>query len=411
MDDMTENIKKPIRLKDLILTFLKIGTIGFGGGVGMLAILRRYIVSNKKWATDDDLATAVTLGQMIPGPFIPNYVQYLGFKIKGKKGMVSSVIAFLFPGFLSTLILSYIYFRSQQVLILNNIFAWIQPIIIGILAWASFDMAKLYLKDLTTIVIAILALTANFLKISPIIIFFACGLIGIIISQRQTLKINLILPVLTTPFILLSTSRLEPGSFIIKLKNIVILALIFLEIGAFIFGGGYAAIPFIEHEVVTIQKWLTQSELLSGVAISQITPGPVALVATFVGYKVAGIIGAIVATIAIFLPSLLILAIILGIYHRFIKSNQRLSIANYLKGFVNGIKPAIVGFLISATIILASHHNVLICNCTIGSLIKIGFALISFALLIKFQISPVWLILVGAGLGFILSQYLKLNTF
>ncbi|MCX7785100.1 MAG: chromate efflux transporter [candidate division WOR-3 bacterium] len=402
MQNTFDKTTKAVRFRDLILIFLKIGSVGFGGGVGMLAILRKYIIVNKRWATDDDLATAVTLGQMIPGPFIPNYVQYLGFKIKGTKGMIGSVIAFLFPGFLSTLIFSYLYFHSQQIPILNNIFAWIQPIIIGILAWASFDMARLYLKDLKAILIAVLALGANFLKISPVLIFLICGVIGVILRQRTNAKFILILPL----FFFYGTTPL-----IVKLKNIAMLSLIFLETGAFIFGGGYAAIPFIEHEVVTVQKWLTQSELLAGVAISQITPGPVALLATFVGYKVSGIVGAIIATIAIFLPSLIILAVILGIYHRFIKNNRRIAIANYLKGFISGVKPAIVGFLISATIILGSTNNVLICDCTTSSLIKIGFALVSFILLIKFQISPAWLIFVGAGLGFVLSQYLSLNIF
>ncbi len=399
---MSQNINRPVRIKDLILTFLKIGSVGFGGGVGMLAILRKYLVTDKKWVTDDDLATAVTLGQMIPGPFIPNYVQYLGYRIRGRKGMISSVIAFLLPGFLSTLILSYLYVHSQQISILNNIFAWIQPIIIGILAWASFDMARIYLKDIISIILAVLALGASLLKLSPLLILLTCGLIGIVATQRKILKLNLILPF----FLIIGTTP-----FTIKLKNLAILGLIFLQTGTFIFGGGYAAIPFIEHEVVIVQKWLTQSELLAGIAISQVTPGPVALVATFVGYKVAGVIGALIATIAIFLPSLIILAIILIIYHRLIKNNKKLALANYLKGFVMGIKPAIVGFLVFATVILASNHNVLICNCTVSSIIKIGLALSSLILLLKFQISPAWLILVGAGLGFILSQYFKLNSF
>ncbi len=90
---------RPVRIKDSIKMFLKIGTVGFGGGPGMLALIRKYLVAEKKWISDEDLATAVALGQMIPGPFVPNYVEYIGYRLRGLKGMISSVVAFLCQDF------------------------------------------------------------------------------------------------------------------------------------------------------------------------------------------------------------------------------------------------------------------------------------------------------------------------
>jgi len=385
----------PVKLKELIVTFLKIGTIGFGGGVAMLALIRKYLVTEKKWINDDDLVTAVTLGQTIPGPFVPNYVEYIGFRLRGVKGMISSVIAFLIPGFLSMLVLSYLYFQSQKVFLINDIFSWIQPIIIGILAWASFDMGRLYLKDIKSIIIMVFALLASLLKITPIITILICGLFGILATRKTKLTVLSFLPI----FLLVGISP-----FAIRTGEWGSLILIFLEVGAIIFGGGYAAIPFIAQEVVMRRPWLTNQELLTGVALSQITPGPVALLSTFVGYKVGGIAGAFLASIAIFLPSTIILLIILAVYHYFIKSNKNTAISDYAKGFISGVKPAIIGFLISATVILAANHGVLISNTASFSIIRILLVVISFILLLRFKVSPVWLILSGAGLGFILTK-------
>jgi chromate transporter len=391
---MNSNNSK-ISLTDLILTFLKIGAIGFGGGVAMLALLRKYLVIEKKWITDDDLAKAVTLGQMIPGPFVPNYVEFIGYRLRGIKGMMASVIAFLFPGVLAILVLSYIYFHTQQVLLLNDIFAWIQPVIIGILAWASFDMAKLYLKDVKSFIIAGFALVASIFRIEPIIIILICGALGIILTQRKFQVLFSFFPY----FFLVGA-----GKFLIKVENIVSLFLIFLKIGAVIFGGGYSAIPFIAEEVVGIRQWLTNQELITGIALSQITPGPVAILATFVGFKVSGIIGALIATTAIFLPSFIILLIILTVYDYLRKKNSNVKISNYLQGFLSGVKPAIVGFLISATIILALNHDVLVTNLISVSIVRVLFMVASFILLIKYKTSPVWLILGGASLGFLLTR-------
>jgi len=385
----------PVRIKDLVLMFLKIGTIGFGGGPGMLALIRKYLVSEKKWISDDDLATAVALGQMIPGPFVPNYVEYIGFRLRGIKGMISSVIAFLTPGFFAVLLLSYIYFHFQKVLVINDIFVWIQPVIIGILAWACFDMGRLYLKDTRSIIIAVFALLASLFKIMPIIIVLACGFAGIVFSRKPKIAIFSLLPI----YILLGISP-----FVIKTGNLGLLALIFLEVGLLIFGGGYAAIPFIAQEVVIRRAWLTNQELLTGVALSQVTPGPVALLSTFVGYKVSGLLGAFIASIAIFLPSTIILLLILGVYHYFIKQNRSSRLSDYAKGFIQGVKPAIVGFLVSATIILASNHNVVVTHSIFITITKAVLIIISFLLLTFIKISPAVLILGGALVGFVLTR-------
>lgn len=384
-----------IRLQDLVLTFLKIGTVGFGGGVGMLALIRRYIIADKKWITDDDLATAVALGQMIPGPFIPNYVEYIGYKLRGFRGLFVSVTAFLLPGFLAMLILSYLYFFSKQVVTVQDIFLWIQPVIIGILAWASYDMGRTYWQNRKAVGIGIFAFLASFINISPIITIVICGLLGIAFFLPNKQSMLILLPLFLIG--IASPWAINPGG----LMSVFIL---FLEIGTVIFGGGFAAIPFIAKEVTVLRPWLTNQELLTGIALSQITPGPVALLATFVGFKVSGIIGATLSTIAIFLPSSIILILIL-LFYRYLKQKGNKRLFRYAQGFINGIKPAIVGILIYATVSLAINNHVLINASWLITAIKILLVLMSFILLVLVKISPALLILGGGFIGFVLTRF------
>ncbi|MEO0075193.1 MAG: chromate efflux transporter [candidate division WOR-3 bacterium] len=392
---MNTNVKN-ISFKDIILTFLKIGTIGFGGGIGTIALLHKYIVLDKKWISDDELTKAVVLGQMIPGPFIPNYVEYIGYRIRGIKGLFISVIAFLFPGFLSMVILSFFYFHIRQTIVFNKILIWIQPVIIGILIWASYDMSKLYWINYRGIFIGLIGALSTFLNISPLITIFICGLLGIIFFNNMT-KVFYVY--------FLSLLFLFSSSIIINTKKIFSLIILFFQLGTVIFGGGYALIPFIIKEVTLIRGWLTSQELLTGIALSQITPGPVALIATFVGYKVAGIVGAFFATISIFLPSTIILILIL-ILNRYLKKTRIAVLYPYVKAFVNGIKPAIVGILIATTITIAVDTNLFSTHHIILTIFKVSIVVTSFLLLLKKRLSPIWLILIGGIIGVLLTNFM-----
>lgn len=363
------------KIKDLVITFLKIGTFGFGGGVAMLALIRQNVVQRKKWLSDEELTTAVALGQMLPGPFVPNYVEYIGYRLQGLKGMVFSVLAFLLPSYLITTILSLLYFSYHQLPIITNIFSGIKPVIAGILLWATFDISKTNLKSLFSIIIALIALILLLKKVDILFTILLCGGLGILIFTKR----------LSCAVILFSVLFL--GSVVCGVANTKALELfiVFFKIGLIIFGGGFAAVPFIKYEVVDLRHWLNAQEFIDGVAISQITPGPVAILATFVGYKVLGIIGSLIATIGIFLPSFLLLLIVLLIYERL--KNQPLVL-----GFLSGVMPAVVGMLLAATILIGRE--------SIISLPTLIFSALTFLVLIRYKIDPVFLILAGGLFGF-----------
>lgn len=395
---MTGNISSKVRIKDLILVFLKIGAIGFGGGVAMLALIRQNVVQRRKWITDDELSVGVAMGQMLPGPFVSNYVEFIGYQLRGLKGMTISVIAFLIPSFLAMTILSYLYFRFQSILILQQIFWGIKPVIAAILLWASLEIGKVNVRNWKALLIALVAFFALLFRIDVLLTIIVCGILGVVFYTKPK-KIGLLIFILFIGLLsnqtiksVLATPLVESSNQPVSLSSIAKgfeLFGIFFKIGAIIFGGGYASIPFIKHEVVDLRNWLSAKEFIDGVALGQVTPGPVAITATFVGYKVLGVIGAIIATVGVFLPSFLLLLLLIRIYNRI--AHQPI-----VQGFIAGIKPAIVGMLFSATVFIGSK-----------SIIDYRTALLAvlgFILLYRFKVDPLWLILGGGFLGWLIQK-------
>uniref|UniRef100_A0A7C6EJI8 Chromate efflux transporter n=1 Tax=candidate division WOR-3 bacterium TaxID=2052148 RepID=A0A7C6EJI8_UNCW3 len=313
-------------LKNIAKTFFKIGLIGFGGGPGMLAIIRSECVKKKKLVCDDELTTAVAIGQMLPGPFVPNYCEYIGYCLAGLKGAVVAGIFLLLPSFIIMLILSYLYLSFHTLPAINQVFKGIGAVMTAIIIWAGIDMGRLIINKFTRVIVFAFAFILFLIKFDPVLTVLFAGSLSIILEQIKSPRIFLTVPI-----------------FLFDLRKALELFGIFLKIGTVIFGGGYAAIPFIQNEVCLYRDWLTTREFLDGFALGQITPGPVAITATFVGFKVMGILGALISTIGIFLPSFLMLIILIKIYKK-IEHNC------YVQSFLNGIKSAVVAILLSTGI-------------------------------------------------------------
>ena len=353
-------------VKALTGSLLKVGLFGFGGGIGMLAILRAECVKNKKYITDDDLSTAVAMGQMLPGPFIPNYCEYIGYHLFGLKGALAAAGALLLPSFLLMIVLSWFYLSYQSLPGVTQIFKGIGAVMTSIILWASYDMGKVLIKDVKGIIIFICALVLFLLKFDPILAVLVCGAFRIILDRIT----------------LLHSYLFAIPLFIFDARKALDLTGIFLKIGAIIFGGGYGAIPFIKNEVCNIRPWLTPREFIDGVALGQMTPGPVAITATFIGFKVMGIFGAIIATICIFLPSFLMLMILIRIYRR-IRNNK------YAISFFSGIKSAVVAILLSTGIYFVILNWLSVPYGILG-------VLALFVLVFIRKVEPIFLILIGA---------------
>ncbi len=361
-----------MKLRELAKPFLKVGLLGFGGGVGMLAILRTECVKNRKMVTDDELTNAVAIGQMLPGPFVPNYCEYIGYTLCGTKGAIVAGVSLLFPSFILMLILSYLYLTFHTLPAIEQIFKGIGAVMTAIILWADYDMGKLLINNLNRILVFVFALILFMIKFDPVLTVLFAGLLNILLEHIRSPKIFFAVPI-----------------FLFDFKKLIELFWIFFKIGAVIFGGGYAAIPFIQNEVCVYRNWLTTKEFLDGFALGQITPGPVAITATFVGFKVMGVIGALVSTIAIFLPSFLMLIVFVRIFKR-IEQNR------YVVSFLNGIKAAVVAILLSTGIFfiftnwLNIHYGI--------------FGIVCLALLIFLKkLDPLLLVIAGILYGLIVG--------
>lgn len=360
-----------IRLREIARPFLKIGAFGFGGGMGMLAMIRAECVKRRKWLTDEEMGTGVAIGQLIPGPFVPNYCQYIGHKLRGLRGAAVATVSLLLPSFLLMIILSWVYLTYHTLPGVTAIFKGIGVAMTAIIIWAAYDMGRVMIRNGKRILIFIFSLTMLLLKIDPVLTVLASAVLMMIFDHVPSGKIFMAVPVL-----------------VFDLKKILEIFWIFFKTGAVIFGGGYAAIPFIEKEVCVIRPWLTAQEFLAGIALGQITPGPVAITATFVGFKAGGLLGAFTATLAIFLPSFLIFQIIIRIY-------QRVEHNKFIVSFLNGAKSAIVAILFSTGMIFAFnnwHH-----------LPAALFGMIGLLLLIITNLPPLFLIAVGVVFGLIMG--------
>jgi len=414
-----------VSLREIARVFAKVGTIGFGGGVGMLALIRQEVVEKRRWVDDAQLSVAVAMGQMLPGPFVSNYAEYIGYELRGMRGMVVAVIALLAPCFILMCGLSFLYFRFGSVPLVTKLFAGVQPVVVGILAWATWSIGKANIRTWQAVIIGVIAAVALFLKADVLLVVVGCGVLGIVLSgawrkrtksdarsemaearseegeqekeegksqkakakrqsdgKRKAKGERRMAFVPWMPVLLFAAVAGGPGVW----QKVGELAYVFLKVGTVIFGGGFAAIPFLQHEVVEVHHWLSMREFIDGVALGQVTPGPVAITAAFIGYKVLGLWGALIAALGTLLPSSLLLRGLIHVYRR-ISSNV------LVRGFLSGVMPAVTGMLLSATVFVGRS--------AITGPAQAVLAVLAFCLLLLVNVQPVWLILGGALVGMV----------
>ncbi|MEO0053657.1 MAG: chromate efflux transporter [candidate division WOR-3 bacterium] len=377
-------MRPAVPLRQLALVFLKIGAFGFGGGAGMLALIRQEVVEKRRWLDDTELATAVAMGQMLPGPFVSNYAEYIGYRLAGIPGMVVSTVGLLLPGFVLILLLGIAYYRYGSLPLVQKAFTGIQPVVAGILAWATWTIGRTNIRSWRSALLALISAVALLFGGDILLVVLGCGLLAIFISGNPAHSSRTLL-LLPLPY-LITGSQTRPALPQL-FRQAGELALVFFKMGTVIFGGGFAAIPFLQHEVVELRGWLTAREFIDAVAMGQMTPGPVALMATFIGYRVLGIPGALIATLGTFLPSALMLFGLIKGYDK-IRNNP------LIRSFLAGVLPAIVGMLFASTVFIARS--------SFTGLISVTTALLTLLLLLRFSIlQPVWLIIAGALLGLI----------
>ncbi|NJK30532.1 MAG: chromate efflux transporter [Acaryochloris sp. RU_4_1] len=388
-----------LRLAELASLFLKLGIIGFGGPPAHIAMANDEAVLQRQWLTPEQFTEGLAICEMLPGPASTQMGIYIGYVRAGQLGALVSGVCFIAPAFLIVVALSWGYFRFQGLPQIQDIFLGIAPMVTAIILAFCWKIAQKMLKDRWRlgIAIAVLLLTTT-TSINVFVQFILAGLLGCwwcrpskenprgwVVPPLPLLLANLPPETLT----LSSVWGLERiGEFLVPLT------LFFLKVGSFIFGGGLVIIPLLEFEVVEQLHWLTRTEFINGVAIGQLSPGPVVLTAAFVGYKVAGILGATVSTIAIFAPSFAFIMLAAPLLLR-IRQNP------WIQAFLQGVTPAVLGAISAATIPLLQTTFTQAHGWSAIASGLIGVA--AFVALIRYKL-PTWqLVPVGAGLGLLMG--------
>jgi chromate transporter len=368
--------KEPGRKAALIRYFLRLGTVGFGGPVALVGQMERELVAERGWLSKEEMREVIAVCQSLPGPLAIQVGIFVSYLRAGFWGAWAGGWAFILPNFLIVTALGalYVHFGALQPVV--AIFYGVSPVVIALILHSCFRLAKLGMEDwLQWTIAAACFLITVILQSEVALLFIASGTVGVLhygtLWRRPP----------TVP--LLAAVPLAP---IANSTVIGKLLLFFLKAGALTFGSGLVIVPFLQQGVVQEHGWLVEREFLIAVAIGMISPGPVVITATFVGFLVAGFWGAVAATVGIFSPSFLLILIAAPILKRH-RGNKN------VQGFVKGAYAAAIGTILGASVLLG--------RIAIGDWLTMLIGVISLAVLFRWKVSNPLLMAAAAIVGLI----------
>jgi chromate transporter len=368
-------------LKEIAKLFLKLGIIGFGGPAAHIAMMQEEVVVKKKWITEQHFLDLIGATNLIPGPNSTEMAIHIGHEKGGWKGLVIAGICFIFPAVIITGIFAWLYKEYGQIPEVKPFLYGIKPAIIAIILSAIVPLAKKSLKTIQLGIIGGLVLLLSLLNFNEIILMFGAGIVAILIyylKQNTNNSINTFIPL--TLFQISNSNTLSPTNFK--------LFLIFLKIGAILYGSGYVLFAFLDAELVAT-GFLSRTQLIDAIAVGQFTPGPVFSAVTFIGYQINGFSGALFSTIAIFLPSFLFVALLNPLVKKM--RNSKL-----FSTFLDAVNVASIAIIISVCIAMGKE--------TIVDWRTILIAVVSIILTFNYKkINSAFIVLGGSILGYLLA--------
>lgn len=334
-------------LHQLFGSFLRMGITAFGGPA-MIAYMRKMSVGEKQWLGSESFQDGVALCQTIPGATAMQMAAYIGLKTRGVRGAISCYVGFGLPAFLLMLGLSFAYSRAHELPTVMSVFSGLQAVIVAVVANATLSFGKSSGKSWKSVVIALVAAGLFWLMVNPVLIILLAALLGMLLNSRQPASQKAPHPAsmrhTTLPLLVfLSISVAGLAVLFYFRKELFELAVLMSKIDLIAFGGGFVSVPLMFHEVVEVRSWMDGPTFLNGIVLGQFTPGPIVITATFVGYLVYGLPGALIATVAIFLPSFLML---IGVAPWF----DRVRSSPWFTRAIGGILCSFVGLLLTVTI-------------------------------------------------------------
>ncbi|MFZ5878470.1 MAG: chromate transporter [Chloroflexota bacterium] len=375
---------------EVFTSFLKLGFTAFGGPAAHIGMFRDEFVRRRKWLTDEAFLDLLGATNLIPGPNSTEMAIHIGYLRAGWAGLIVGGLAFTLPAMLIVLVFAWLYVEYGSTPQASWLLYGVKPVMIAIILQALWELGRKAIKGKLTLAIGIACVVLYFLGVNEVLLLFAGGSALMLIQNWTRLrkaKLSILLPLRFDTASLLNaalpTLTAAPVTF-----SLSTLFLTFLKIGAILYGSGYVLVAFLRADFVERLGWLTEQQLIDAIAIGQITPGPLFTSATFIGYLLGGVPAALVATLGIFLPSYIFVAISNPII-------PKLRQSPWMGSLLDGVIVASLGLMAAVTFQLGLASLI-----DLTALVIFGLSAI---LLIRYKVNTTWLILGGALIGFITS--------
>jgi len=380
-----------------LISVLKVGSISFGGYMALVSILRDELVDRRRVLKDEVIMDAVALASIFPGPLAVNIVIYVGYKLRGKAGMLIAFTGIILPAFVLVYILTYLYFEYGDVLNVEPIFKGVMPAVVAIILSVAIKMTKSHIRHRVQVLLLLISIAAllTFTGFKTIIVLVAGGaILGYLFFRHEVQGSNdlneipvsrfngkdvqvVALALVAVAGVLLALALFGEKSMVLQLISV------FSAMSLSLFGGGYVFIPMMQEVVVESLGWLSNAEFIDGIALGQVSPGPIMISSVFIGYKVMGITGALVATAAMFLPSGILM----------VAGSQmilRHSDSILFKSAMKGVYAVTIGMIFSACVKIGMALEV--------DVVSIAIFLVGSLCLIRYKMNLIYVIL-SAGLA------------
>lgn len=364
--------------------FLRLGFTAFGGPAAHIAMMREEMVQRRKWVSPERFVDLIGLANMLPGPTSTEVAIYLGYLRAGWVGLVLGGVCFIAPAMLIVLALAWVYVTYGGLPQVGWLFYGIQPVVVAIIAQAIWTLSRTILKGRWTLVPGAAVVLLYLLGVNVLVLLLGAGVVigaGQLWVRGRTLKDRA-----ASLFLLLPAGIVQGVAAAAVPFSLGTLFLTFLKFGAIIYGSGYVLLAFLRADLVQNLGWLTDRQLLDAIAVGQFTPGPLFTTATFIGYLVGGLPGAMLATLGIFLPSFVFVALI----HRIAPRLRRSPVTSAL---LDGVNVAALSLMAGVLVQLAQKALV--------DPLTWVITLAALAVLVRFKLNSVWLIVAGALIGLV----------
>jgi chromate transporter len=377
------------QLKEIVLLFLKLGTVAFGGPAAHIAMMEDEVVKRRGWITREQFLDLLGATNLIPGPNSTEMAIHIGYVRAGWRGLIVAGACFILPAVAITLLLAHLYVTYGTMPQVGPFILGIRSAMIAVILAAVYRLSKPMMNNPFMVLVGLAVMGLNILHADEVVLLLGAGVLGIIWENRHRLR-----GAVSSFFVLAVTSSVPLAQVSTSIAvgaggaTLIGLGLFFLKVGSVLYGSGYVLVAFLQGGLVDTRHWLTQTQLLDAIAIGQFTPGPVLSAATFIGYVILGFPGAAVATTAIFLPSFIFVLIVNPLIPRLRKSLL-------VRGFLDGVNAASLGLMMAVGVSLALS--------TLTGFAPWGIFVLALIVVVVWNLNAAWIVAASALLSWLSS--------